>query len=263
MLALAVHLVTAKNRTLDGRRRECNAVTLGSKVGGGDTELHTVEPIILVFAVGFLCTETNSHRLAAVLACRHHNTICIDGGACKVGCHRSTNIIHTQGKGAVLKFLHDFRCTVIGIKGCLGKFYREVGVHSLCQLHRSTIGFIPGIIFGDFGIKKFIKTDSSHCLFLHFIVFRHIHVVMEVACFGFITDISAVGYGKIRTKQGTDDCIFVFGVAAFGIKRNSCLLNITAGSIVGMKFKAVCHRNYHDIFIRSLVLKDTRFKWNA
>nr|DAF87594.1 MAG TPA: hypothetical protein [Siphoviridae sp. ctkkB9] len=260
MLALAVHFVAAKNRTLNSRCRESNTVTLGSKVCGRNTELHTIEPVILVFAVGFLCTETHSYRLTAILTCRHHNAVCINGRTRKVGCHRSTDIIHTKRKCAVLKFLYDFRCTIIGIKGCLGKFHRKVGVHCLCQLHRSTVGFISRFIFGDFGIKKFIKTDSSHCLFLHFIVFCHIHVVMEVACFGFITDISAVGYGKIRANQGTDNQIFIFCVAAFGIQRNSSLLDIASWSIVSMKFKAVCHRHYYDIFLRSIIFEHTRFK---
>nr|DAT95565.1 MAG TPA: hypothetical protein [Caudoviricetes sp.] len=94
-------------------------------------------------------------------------------------------------------------------------------------------------------------------------MFCHIHVVMEVACFCFITDVSSVSYGKIHAKQGTDDCIFLFGITAFGIQGNSCLLDITSGSIVSMKFKAVCHRHYHDIFIRSLLVKHSCFQRNA
>ena len=41
MLAIAIHLIAAENGALDGRSAEGDAVTLGRKVRGGDTELHT------------------------------------------------------------------------------------------------------------------------------------------------------------------------------------------------------------------------------
>ena len=81
MLAIAIHLIAAENGALDGRSAEGDAVTLGGKVRGGDTELHTIQPVILVLAIGFLCTEAYGHRIAAVLTGRHHNAIRINGCA--------------------------------------------------------------------------------------------------------------------------------------------------------------------------------------
>nr|DAV32224.1 MAG TPA: hypothetical protein [Caudoviricetes sp.] len=217
MLVLTVHLVTAQNGALDGRRAESDAVALGSKVRGRDTEFHSVQPVILVLTVGLLCAEAHSHGITAVLTGGNNDTVGVNGCPGKVRCGGSTDIIHTQRKSAGLELLDDFGSTVIGIQGSLCQFHGEVGSHCLCQLHRGGIGFVTAFILGDLGVIQFIKTDSSHDLFLHFIVFCYIHSVVVVACIIFITDVSAVGYGHVRSQECFHDGIFLLRVAALGI----------------------------------------------
>nr|DAG02515.1 MAG TPA: hypothetical protein [Siphoviridae sp. ctneY2] len=219
MLTITIHLIAAENGALDGRSAEGDAVALGSKVRGGDTELHTVQPVILVLAVGLLCTEAYSHRIAAVLTGRDHNAIRINGRAGQVGSNRCTDIVHAQGQSAVFELLYDFCRTIICVERSLGQFHGKIGIHCFCQLHWGRIGFVAILVLGDFGIIQFIKTDSSHDLFLHFIVFGYIHRIVVIACFGFITDVSAVGYGKISAQKRFYKGIFICHVVALDIKR--------------------------------------------
>nr|DAY97725.1 MAG TPA: hypothetical protein [Caudoviricetes sp.] len=217
MLALAVHLITAKNRTLNGRGRESDAVALGGKVGSRDTELHTVQPVILVLAVGLLCTEANSHGGAAILTGRYYDAIIIDGRTRQIGSCGCTDIIHAKGQRTAFELLNDFGSTIICVERSFSQFHGEFGAHSLCQLRRGRIGFIPILVLGDLGIEQFIKTDSSHRLFLHFIVFGYIHRIVVIAVFSFITDISAVGYRKIMSQERFHDGVLILHVIALGV----------------------------------------------
>nr|DAF29438.1 MAG TPA: hypothetical protein [Caudoviricetes sp.] len=262
MLAIAVHLVAAEDGALNGRGAEGDAVTLGGKVRSRDAELHTVQPVIFIFAVGLLGTEAHSHRIAAILGCRHYDTICINGRTSKVGCGGSTDFIHTQGQGAILELLDDFGSTVIGIEGSLCQFHGEVGSHCLRHLNRGRIGLVTFFILGDLGVIQFIKTDSSHDLFLHFIVFGHIHSVVVVASFRFITDVSAVGYGEFVCQERFYNGILICDVVALSIKGQSGLLHINARGVICMEVEGVCDGDHHDVFRRGGITEHTSLYGN-
>ena len=56
-----------------------------------------------------------------------------------------------------------------------------------------------------------------------------------IAGLGLKADVPAVGNIKIRTQQGTDECIFQFGVAALCEEGQPCLLRFAAWGVVGVK----------------------------
>ncbi len=162
MLAAGVCLVAGKHGAFDGRSREGNAVTLGSKVSSRDTEFYTVQPVILVLAVGFLRTETDSNRSAAIFAAGNQHMVIVDGSA---GQHRSsgsTNIINAQSQSAGLKLLHDFSSAIVRIERSLSQLHGKLCRDCLCQLDRSVVGFLASFVLGNGCIIQFIKTNRSH-----------------------------------------------------------------------------------------------------
>ena len=115
MFAACVCLVAAQNSALNGRRRKGNAVALGGKVRRRNTEFHTVQPVILVLAVGFLGAEAHRHGITAVLGCGNQHLVFVDGRTCEVGCRRRADIVNAKGECAGFEFLHDLRSTVVGV----------------------------------------------------------------------------------------------------------------------------------------------------
>lgn len=95
-------LAAGKDRTFDGRSGEGNTVTLGSKVGSRDTELHTVQPVILVFAVGLLGSEANGNRSAAILTAGNQHLVIVNGSVSKDGSSGRTDIVDAKGECAGL-----------------------------------------------------------------------------------------------------------------------------------------------------------------
>ena len=162
MLTCTIHLVTAHNRAFNGGGIKGDAVTLGSKCGGRNAEFHTVQPEVTVLAVRLLGTETDSNGSAAVLCGGNNYTVIIDSSASEVGSNAAAQVIDTEGKRTAFELLDDFGSTVIGIQCCFSQFHRKVCGHSFGKLLGSFVAFVALGIFGDFGIKEFIKTDSCH-----------------------------------------------------------------------------------------------------
>nr|DAU09935.1 MAG TPA: hypothetical protein [Caudoviricetes sp.] len=263
VLAACVCLVAAQNGAFNGRRGEGNAVALGGKVRRRNTEFHAVQPVILVLAVGLLSTKAYRHGITAVLGCGNQHLVFVDGCTREVGCRRRADIINAKGECAGLEFLHDLRSTVIGIERSLCQFHRKVSGDGFRKLLRRTVGFLTGVILGDFCVIQSVKTDSRHNLFLQFVDLRHVNGVVVVAGFGLKADVPAVGNIKVRTKQGADKVIFQFDVTALCEERQPCLLRFAAGSVVRMKIEAVRQRCDHQIGVRGFAGEHTRFHWNT
>ena len=62
---------------------------------------------------------------------------------------------------------------------------------------------------------------------------------MMIASVVFVTVISAVSYGNVRTQKSADKCVFDFGVAALNIQGDPHLLYLTAGQIVCVEFQQI------------------------
>nr|DAJ08026.1 MAG TPA: hypothetical protein [Caudoviricetes sp.] len=259
VLAECVQFVSTHDRALDGRRGEGDAVALGGEVGGRDAELYTVQPVIPVFAVRFLRTEAHGHRIAAVLGSRNDDAVCIDGGAGEITGHRCADIVHTEGKRTGFELLHDFRCAVIRIKGGFVQLDREVSRHSLCQDLRGGVGFIAVVILGDLGVEKFIKTDCCHWSYLHFIVFGHIHGVVVIAGFSFVSVVQPAGDGEIITQQEPDQLVLGSRITAGCKQRQPRFLHIDAGCVIRMKVEGIGKRNDDEVLFRGLVGEDAGF----
>lgn len=150
MFAACVCLVAAQNSALNCRRRKGDAVTLGGKVRRRNTEFHSVQPVILVLAVGLLGTEAHRHRVAAVLGSGNEHLVLVDGRTREVGCRRRADIVNAEGECAGFEFLHDLRSTVIGIERRLRQFHRKVSGDGFGKLGRRTVGFLTGVVLGDF-----------------------------------------------------------------------------------------------------------------
>ena len=204
MFAACVCFVAAQNGAFNGRRRESNAVALGGKVRRRNTEFHSVQPVILVLAVGLLSTKAYRHGITAVLGCGNEHLVFVDGCTREVGCRRRADIVNAEGECAGFEFLHDLRSAVIGIERRLRQFHRKVSGDGFGKLGRRTVGFLTGVVLGDFCVIQSVKTDRCHDSFLQFVDLRHINGVVMIAGFGLKADVPAVGNIKVRTKQGAD-----------------------------------------------------------
>lgn len=76
--------------------------------------------------------------------------------------HLHANIVDAQRERAALKLFHDLRRAVVGVERRFGQFHGKLRRHGLSKLRRRAVGFVAVVIFGDFGVVKFIQTNGRH-----------------------------------------------------------------------------------------------------
>ena len=162
MLVLAIQLIAAHDRSLNGRGGKFDAVALGRQVGGRHRKLHPVKPEIAVSAVCLAGAKAHRHRCAIIFAGRNQNAVCVNLGPGKGLGSGHANIVHPEGKGAALKFLYNLRRAIVGIQRGFIQLDGKLRCHCLGQHDRGAVFFVAVFILGDRGVKQLVKANRRH-----------------------------------------------------------------------------------------------------